>query len=106
MVFTHDMRAHVEAIVAAVREMLEKRIVPPPVNYKRCEGCSLRESCLPSVVAERLGFHPVTGILLKMYGRILYSPVLYLLPRPSHRGSSAMSMCSEVTSGNRQKVFS
>ncbi len=54
VVFTHDMRAHVEVVVAAVRDMLEKRIVPPPVNDKRCEDCSLQESCLPSVVADKV----------------------------------------------------
>jgi len=47
------MRNQVERIAAAVAEMLEKHIVPPPVNDKRCEGCSLRESCLPAVVADK-----------------------------------------------------
>jgi CRISPR-associated exonuclease Cas4 len=53
IVFTPDMRTKVESLVAAVREMIEKRIVPPPVNDKRCDGCSLKESCLPSVVADK-----------------------------------------------------
>ncbi|ACM21754.1 CRISPR-associated exonuclease Cas4 [Geotalea daltonii FRC-32] len=50
---TAAMREQVVRVVAAVGEMLEKGIVPPPVNDKRCEGCSLKESCLPSVVAEK-----------------------------------------------------
>ncbi|MSN26444.1 MAG: CRISPR-associated protein Cas4 [Geobacter sp.] len=66
VVFTHDMREHVEALVADVRDMLEKRIVPPPVNDKRCEDCSLKESCLPTVVAERQRFHRAAGSLFEM----------------------------------------
>jgi CRISPR-associated exonuclease Cas4 len=53
IVFSDTMRQKVEEVAAAVSEMLEKRIVPPPVNDKRCEGCSLQESCLPSVVADK-----------------------------------------------------
>ncbi|WP_432821998.1 CRISPR-associated protein Cas4 [Trichloromonas sp.] len=51
--FTEAMRAEVERAALAVRELLEQRIMPPPVNDKRCDGCSLKDSCLPSVVAER-----------------------------------------------------
>lgn len=51
IVFTDAMRQQVEEVVLKVVEMLEKRITPPPVNDKRCERCSLRESCLPAVVA-------------------------------------------------------
>lgn len=53
IVFTDAMREQVERVAAAVVEMLDKRIVPPPVNDKRCDGCSLRESCLPAVVADK-----------------------------------------------------
>ena len=51
--FTDAMRNQVELVTEAVREMLERRITPPPVNDKRCEGCSLKESCLPAVVADK-----------------------------------------------------
>lgn len=51
--FTADMGARVEELVAAVRKMLEQRNMQPPVNDKRCEHCSLRESCLPAVVADK-----------------------------------------------------
>lgn len=53
IVFTDTMREQVEDVAAAVVEMLEKRLVPPPVNDKRCEGCSLKESCLPDLVADK-----------------------------------------------------
>jgi len=53
IVFTEDMCERVEMIVTAAREMVEKHIVPPPVNDKRCIDCSLRESCLPAVIADK-----------------------------------------------------
>lgn len=53
VVFTEAMRAEVERVAQAVRTMLEERRVPPPVNDKRCDGCSLKESCLPAVIAEK-----------------------------------------------------
>jgi len=53
VVFSDAMRTEVERVALAVRDMVEKRITPPPVNDKRCEGCSLKESCLPVVVAEK-----------------------------------------------------
>ena len=63
---TADMSARVEALVVAVREMLEQRVVPPPVNDKRCEHCSLRESCMPAVIAERQRFHHIAGKVFEM----------------------------------------
>jgi CRISPR-associated exonuclease Cas4 len=51
--FTESMRRDVERVAAAVLEMVEARITPLPVNDKRCERCSLRESCLPVVVADK-----------------------------------------------------
>jgi CRISPR-associated exonuclease Cas4 len=53
VVFTEAMRAEVERVAQAVRTMLVERRVPPPVNDKRCDGCSLKESCLPAVIAEK-----------------------------------------------------
>ena len=53
VVFTDAMREQVQQVAQAVREMLEQRITPPPVNDKRCENCSLKESCLPGVVADK-----------------------------------------------------
>lgn len=53
VVFTVAMRRQVEEVALLVTRMLDNRIVPPPVNDKRCEGCSLKESCLPGVVADK-----------------------------------------------------
>jgi len=53
VVFTDKQVAEVEGLTDAVRNMIGNRQVPPPVNDKRCEGCSLKESCLPAVIAEK-----------------------------------------------------
>lgn len=65
IVFTDAMRAEVERVAGAVADMLARRIVPPPVNDKRCEGCSLKESCMPVVVGERQRFHRVATKLFE-----------------------------------------
>ena len=51
IIFTDAMRRQVEEVTMNVAEMLEKRIVPQPVNDNRCKACSLKESCMPAVVA-------------------------------------------------------
>jgi CRISPR-associated exonuclease Cas4 len=53
VIFTEAMRSGVAQTVAAVGAMLDQRTLPPPVNDKRCEACSLKESCLPAVVADK-----------------------------------------------------
>ena len=53
IIFTDSMRHQVEEVTLQVAEMLKKRIMPPPVNDKRCPECSLKESCLPAVVADK-----------------------------------------------------
>lgn len=54
VLFSDAIREQVERVAQAVREMLEQRITPPPVNDKRCENCSLKESCIPSIVADKV----------------------------------------------------
>lgn len=56
VVFTEGMREQVAEVAAAVHEMVARRITPPPVNDKRCKDCSLRESCLPHVIADKTGY--------------------------------------------------
>jgi CRISPR-associated exonuclease Cas4 len=53
IVFSDAMRDEVAKVAAAVGALLENDMLPPPVNDKRCEGCSLREACLPAVVADQ-----------------------------------------------------
>jgi len=53
VVFTDAMQRQVEDVKQKVAEMLGKRNIPLPVNDKRCDACSLIESCLPAVVADK-----------------------------------------------------
>jgi len=53
VVFDESLRHSVEEAVVAIRTMLAERVLPPPVNDKRCDHCSLKESCLPSVIGEQ-----------------------------------------------------
>jgi CRISPR-associated exonuclease Cas4 len=46
------LRWRVEDAVACVRQLLRQTTLPPAVNDARCDHCSLRESCLPGVLAE------------------------------------------------------
>jgi CRISPR-associated exonuclease Cas4 len=46
------LRTAVEEAVRQVRALLHSSRLPPPVHDARCEHCSLRDSCLPGVLAE------------------------------------------------------
>ena len=66
--FTSALRARVEEAVAAIREMLANKTLPPPVNDKRCDRCSLLESCMPSVVGEQARARRVVSGLFTVLG--------------------------------------
>jgi CRISPR-associated exonuclease Cas4 len=51
VMFTAELRRLAKETAAAVRTLLATSVLPPPVNDRRCPECSLRESCLPTVVA-------------------------------------------------------
>lgn len=53
VVFTPELRRLVEEAITGIRLMLESGTLPPPVNDRRCERCSLQESCMPSVIGEQ-----------------------------------------------------
>lgn len=53
VIFDEALRSHVAESVTAIRAMLSARVLPPPVNDNRCERCSLKESCMPSVIGEQ-----------------------------------------------------
>ncbi|MGQ3684046.1 MAG: CRISPR-associated protein Cas4 [Candidatus Loosdrechtia sp.] len=57
VVFTGDMRNKVEEVADAARKMITEKLVPPPVNDKRCRDCSLKESCLPEVIHNKTRHH-------------------------------------------------
>lgn len=50
--FTPALRARVVEVIGAIRAMLQAKRLPPPVNDHRCTHCSLRESCMPTVIDE------------------------------------------------------
>ena len=43
------LRSAVASATALVRDMIRSGKLPPAVNDSRCDKCSLRESCLPTV---------------------------------------------------------
>lgn len=50
--FTPDLRAATEEAVAGARALLGSGALPGAVLSPRCDGCSLRPSCLPEAVAD------------------------------------------------------
>lgn len=54
---TDALRQQVADTTAAVRALLRSGALPPPVNDKRCDQCSLKEICQPDALADsgRLG---------------------------------------------------
>ena len=52
VLFTLNLRTQVEETVAAIRGLLASKRLPPPVNDRRCEKCSLKEACMPQVLEE------------------------------------------------------
>ncbi len=52
VVFTQELRQMVETTIAAIRQMLMDKVIPPAVNDARCRHCSLLESCMPAVIGE------------------------------------------------------
>ena len=51
--FTQELRKLVEETAAAIHTLLSSGHLPPPINNQRCPECSLKESCLPAVVADK-----------------------------------------------------
>jgi CRISPR-associated exonuclease Cas4 len=53
VLITQELRKHLEETATAVHVMLASGHLPPPINNQRCPECSLKESCLPAVVADK-----------------------------------------------------
>ena len=49
VVFDEDLRRETIAVIEAVRELLEIEIIPAAELKPRCDGCSLRGTCLPEL---------------------------------------------------------
>lgn len=52
IVFTPDLRREVAITASAIHELLASGYLPPPINNQRCPECSLKNICMPSVIAE------------------------------------------------------
>lgn len=50
---TSELRQTARDTIAAVRALLARAALPPPVHDARCGRCSLREICQPRAVADR-----------------------------------------------------
>lgn len=48
-----ELRQQMMETIAAILAMLVSGQLPPPVNDKRCNECSLKEICQPEVLADR-----------------------------------------------------
>jgi CRISPR-associated exonuclease Cas4 len=62
---TSELRHAVEATVNAVKQMMDQRVLPPPVNDERCHACSLIEICQPAALADATRLKHLHDELLK-----------------------------------------
>ena len=53
IVISEEISSLLAGTVAAIRTMLGKIALPPPVNDHRCPQCSLREICQPQSTSKR-----------------------------------------------------
>jgi len=58
-----ELRAATLAIIEGVRHQLRSQTVPAAANDARCPKCSLLQSCLPAVVAERQRMRNIQALL-------------------------------------------
>lgn len=68
VVFDPALRQRVEETVTAIRRMLSMKDIPPPVNDRRCDHCSLRESCMPDVIGNQARARGVVSGLFTVSG--------------------------------------
>ena len=52
VIISDSLRENVIAVIANIRAVLQAGALPPPVNDKRCDQCSLKEICQPQATAE------------------------------------------------------
>jgi len=62
-----EVRQRTRILIDAVREMLRKQSMPPPVADKRCKSCSLRDVCLPEVITNKARMRGFQSALFRVY---------------------------------------
>jgi CRISPR-associated exonuclease Cas4 len=65
--FDERLRSTTMQAAADFHALMREHRTPPPVNDERCEDCSLRDFCLPAVVARQAS--------VRQYVESLYEPV-------------------------------
>jgi CRISPR-associated exonuclease Cas4 len=51
--FTPELRRQVEETANAIHALLASGQLPPPINNQRCPECSLKNICMPGVIADK-----------------------------------------------------
>ena len=60
VLFDKALREEIEGAAVRMHQILQSRKTPPAVYAKKCEGCSMKPVCLPSVV-ESASASPLSG---------------------------------------------
>jgi len=66
VVFDATLREQTLDAVAAIRAQIQGQVLPDAPNDKRCRRCSLRDACLPEVVANRHRLRGLQGALFRI----------------------------------------
>jgi len=67
VVFDDALRRLVEGTVSQVRSLVRGATLPPAMDDARCPTCSLNETCLPGVVANRARIRGMAGALFRVW---------------------------------------
>ncbi len=67
---TQVLREQTLKVVAEIRQMLKVQQIPNAPNDKRCNNCSLINSCLPSVAAEPTRLRGIQSTLFIPFGNL------------------------------------
>jgi CRISPR-associated exonuclease Cas4 len=54
--FTPALRRQTEEAAVRLHELLARGVTPPPVPHPKCQQCSVRQICLPDLVADAGGY--------------------------------------------------
>ena len=57
------LREKMEAALVGIRSLMREGRLPPPVNDRRCDHCSLRDICQPEAIANQQGLSRAVGTL-------------------------------------------
>lgn len=68
--FDDDLRRRTAREIDAVRELLERALVPDAPNDRRCPPCSLYSTCMPGVVAQRRRLASLNAFLYRLAAEV------------------------------------